>query len=1062
MTAMLRPWDYLILTATNDLQAAGYKTQVELRRSIGQLTQVRHVLVIADLGGRRIGSGGSTIECLRQVVANEQQTYPEDSSEAILARLRILILHAGGDSRRLPAYSPCGKIFVPLPGESYSALGSTLFDRLVPSFLALPGGGVGQVVVAAGDALIDIDPSELHFDRPGITALGSYASPDEARRHGVFCPGSKGSVRLFMQKPTLDQLKAAAALNRDGQAVLDLGIMSLNANAAARLLNVFCDADRRGAHQEWKPAIKAAMLECGGIDLYREICCALGTEATLAHYRHVVRSAGGRLDDELLSSLFVALRTIPLSLQMVGQSSFLHFGTTRQLITSGIALITRDQGKMPASTALAMNNALATESVIEGHESWIEGCSISAPLRLERKSVLTGIDVISPLTLPEGACIDVSEGLSHQGTPVRFVRCYGVNDTFKHAAQDGATFCGILLTRWMRIVGASNIDLWPDSVAELDRTLWNARIFPAEQIDVEQDPEPYRRWLWFFDVQNATTSQKQTFLAADRYSAQEIATLVDQAAFHARRAAARADEIEHSVHKMFRTESPFSAHDLAFALQRSPRRGHMVATILNLAHDRLAPEPLLLEPSRADFSFARITHSLGSALGVLAANDTTSLESLAPGLAAELSPALQSWMNSRCLSMPPGRSARSWATRLCDVAFENINESIVNSSMGSGERPHNALRPDETIWGRSPARIELAGGWTDTPPYTLEHGGDVTNTAINLNGQPPIHCYCRITQEPLIRLNSIDGGRRLEIRELAELVDYRRPGDPFALAKAALAISGFAPDMADWPQSVTLRQMLEDFGGGIELTTLVGIPQGSGLGTSSILGATILGVIARMVGRKLNRNELFYNVLRLEQALTTGGGWQDQVGGCIGGSKITSTRPGMFPDASIHYVPSDVLDPKLNGGCSLLYYTGLTRIAKNILREIVGGYLDRDRAILEALAEEHVAARAIADTMSRKDISAFGQCVDSAWALQKRLCRTVTNPVIEELLGRVRPYVHGMRISGAGSGGFLLMIAKSPADAAHIRTMLEENPLNERSRFFDFEVNNVGLEVTTC
>jgi galactokinase/mevalonate kinase-like predicted kinase len=55
-----------------------------------------------------------------------------------------------------------------------------------------------------------------------------------------------------------------------------------------------------------------------------------------------------------------------------------------------------------------------------------------------------------------------------------------------------------------------------------------------------------------------------------------------------------------------------------------------------------------------------------------------------------------------------------------------------------------------------------------------------------------------------------------------------------------------------------------------------------------------------------------------------------------------------------------------------------------------------------------------------------------------------------------------MRISGAGSGGFLFMIAKSPDDAARVREMLEREPLNERSRFFDFEINHAGLEVTTC
>ena len=66
------------------------------------------------------------------------------------------------------------------------------------------------------------------------------------------------------------------------------------------------------------------------------------------------------------------------------------------------------------------------------------------------------------------------------------------------------------------------------------------------------------------------------------------------------------------------------------------------------------------------------------------------------------------------------------------------------------------------------------------------------NAAVNLNGQPPTHCYCRVVDELVIRLSSIDGGRHLEIRDLAALLDYQRPEDSFALAQAALAISGFA------------------------------------------------------------------------------------------------------------------------------------------------------------------------------------------------------------------------------------------------------------------------------
>ncbi len=206
---MLHTWDYLILTASNDRQAAGYESQLAVRRRCGLLPEVGTAMVVADPLGKRVGSGGSTLYCLMRVLEAEIQRsgaaatdFP--SLERILRGLRILILHAGGDSRRVPAYGPCGKIFSPVPGKSRGEVISTLFDRLYPAFQDLPPGpqGAGQVLVAAGDALTLFDTAAVRFERPGIVALGAYATPEAASKHGVFCVAPDGQVRLFLQKPS--------------------------------------------------------------------------------------------------------------------------------------------------------------------------------------------------------------------------------------------------------------------------------------------------------------------------------------------------------------------------------------------------------------------------------------------------------------------------------------------------------------------------------------------------------------------------------------------------------------------------------------------------------------------------------------------------------------------------------------------------------------------------------------------------------------------------------------------------------------------------------------------
>ena len=542
MPNMTATWDYLIVTAANDQQATAYDHQIQERQEAGHIPQVRNCLVIPDLDGKRIGSGGSTLHALACVLRRERPCVGPASfeeAEAILSGLRILLVHAGGDSRRLPAYSHCGKMFVPIPAKDQPSLASTLFDRLVPAFLMLPEAPQGQIVVASGDALILFDASAVEFARPGITALGSFASSKNAAHHGVFCAAKDGSVRRYLQKPSPDAQLAAGAVNAQGESVLDLGVMSFDAGAAVQLLRTFF-AKGSQEHGEpvldWKTEVREALYS-NGIDLYREICCALGTDTTFDQYADNVGTGGSTLDRQLLAEWFSSLRQIPLNLDILPRCKFLHFGTTRELITSGMALLAEDSGE-PAPATLLLNSDIHAE--IAADHAWLEGCSIRGALTLEGFNAIVGFDVVEPLHLPKGACLDISAGISRKGEKVWFLRYFDIDDTFKHSAEDGGTFCGQPLQNWLRAIGAVTSDIWPPEVPERGRTLWNARVFPA--LHEHQD---FRSWLWLLNVESATPIQKKSFLAADRYSSSEIAVRVDQAQFYLRRSRIRSARMSH-------------------------------------------------------------------------------------------------------------------------------------------------------------------------------------------------------------------------------------------------------------------------------------------------------------------------------------------------------------------------------------------------------------------------------------------------------------------------------------------------------------------------------------
>ena len=90
-------WDYVILTAANADQADAYQLQIEYRKRNKRLPQDTKYLVIPDPGGKRIGSGGSTMHVLREIARVE--------GSGRLSELKILLLHSGGDARRIPQYS---------------------------------------------------------------------------------------------------------------------------------------------------------------------------------------------------------------------------------------------------------------------------------------------------------------------------------------------------------------------------------------------------------------------------------------------------------------------------------------------------------------------------------------------------------------------------------------------------------------------------------------------------------------------------------------------------------------------------------------------------------------------------------------------------------------------------------------------------------------------------------------------------------------------------------------------------------------------------------------------
>ncbi len=395
------------------------------------------------------------------------------------------------------------------------------------------------------------------------------------------------------------------------------------------------------------------------------------------------------------------------------------------------------------------------------------------------------------------------------------------------------------------------------------------------------------------------------------------------------------------------------------------------------------------------------------------------------------------------------------------AAFTRLRDILVGRMALQPVAPRRDVLDDQIVWGRAPVRLDLAGGWTDTPPYCLEHGGRVVNVAVNLNGQPPIQAFARICETPHIVLRSIDLGVGETLTSYDQIAQATALGGGFGIARAALRLAGFDPLFHAEGGCINLAEQLKrDFGGGIELTMLAAIPKGSGLGTSSILAATLLGTLSDLCSLRWSRTDLFIRTLVLEQLLTSGGGWQDQVGGIAGGLKLIETTPGLVQHPVVRWLPSQALAEAAADRRLLLYYTGITRVAHNILGEIVRGIFLNDASRLEIIEEIGMNAAFAVDAIQRQSWEGIAETIRRSWRLNQALDQGTNPAAVQTILDRIAPWLAAAKLLGAGGGGYLMILARDPEDGQRIRHELTAHPPNPRARFVDVAVSETGLQVT--
>lgn len=938
----------MVISASSRRQAARYEWEIQRRREQGKLPGGVHYAVIPDPEDRRAGSGGATIHALQTLGATSLDWWRNQ---------RVLLIHSGGDSRRLPLYSISGKLFSALPVRTPWGSASTVFDEWMALSTLWVDRLAAGLLVGSGDVILTFDASTLDWTRPGVSGVGILESAETGTQHGVYVHDKQGRVYAFLQKPSIEDVRSAGGLLYGDNVALDTGLLCFCPESAVRLATI--------SLSNGSPPV----------DLYQHITMALTGQWRPA-----------AVDSETLIAAAAALRGVPFWCSTV-EGQFTHIGTTslfRRLMTEETEfsrLYAAHQRLGAASAPNLRSSGVIIDCVFRGGGELGPGslaieCMLDSPVRAGRGSVIHGLeDIHSPVDVPEDIVL-------HQGAVSLpnyshgvVLRVYGVDDDPKLPATGGGTWFGRPILDELRELGIDPAMVWPDHQPD-EWTFWNAQLFPVAAT-------PDEAWAcarWMLRLGPGI----ERWAAAKRISLADSALWADPAALsvsHSRRAQANWKSIAVALAESGADVRPMLAHAPGIA-------------------------PLA---------------EVGRALR-------------AEGVAFEVTAPTKAASRYFQANLFYGQAGLTNEAEYCrSAAFTMVERGVAAGIPPEPVAVYPSTWAHPAVSVSAPPRLDLGGGWSDTPPFCLDWGGAVLNVAVEMDGEYPIVTEIRTIREPAIRCFSLQDNATETYRTIGELLREATPGDPFLIPRTALRLTGLF-DTAE-----PLTALLERMGGGLEIHTHVNLPMGSGLGTSSILAASTIRAVAEITGQPCDDQTLSDRVMRLEQLMTTGGGWQDQAGGIFRGAKLISSGPGLHQRLRVQPVGWSLEKQAEFESLLVLYYTGIQRIARNLLQTVVGSYLARETATVEVLHSIKTLAMEMAYALQEGDWQYLGSLLDRHWELNKQLDPNTTNAPVNALLDQVRPYIWGAKLAGAGGGGFLMLLARSPEAARELTEQLQGN-----------------------
>ena len=968
-------WDYIVLTASNEEQANAFQSQITYRQNKNVLPCKTKYLVLPDPDGKRVGSGGATLQVLRKLA--EQEDIAGDFHNK-----RILVIHSGGDSKRVPQYSVCGKLFSPVPRELPDGRASTLFDEFLIGMAGVPSRFREGMLVLSGDVLLLFNPLQIDAQFHGAAAISMKSPVDVGKDHGVFLNNGKDYVKKFLHKQSIETLEKLGAVNTHGNVDLDTGAVLFDVNLMNALLSLV-QTDGKIDAEKYARFVN----EKSRISLYGDFLYPLAEDSTLEQYYK--EQPEGTFCEELTecrTRIWEALHSFRMKLICLSPAEFIHFGTTRELLallTDEIAdyeyldwkpmVFTNYKSEKKIQTAV--HNALIEGTVQLADKCYVENSWLRGNTVLEKDCVISQLE-LKDVTVPSMVMHGV-ELKRENGEKRYIVRAYGIKDNPKKTLEERGSFLDGDLQSFINLNNLKTEDIWESE----DHSLWKAKLYPVT--DSQEKAVSWALLLHRMSSEKADEVKVSEWKSLKRYSLEESFQIADASVL-----VPWEEKLENRIL-------------IERFLNRLRAGEHYVDSLKTFGITELDEKQfdILMEMAEKELPFEekiRVLYSISRSMKFMKKNfHGTSYDQI----------------EQKC--------------------FATIQQEIFKASNVNQVKKYKIAENQVKV--SLPVRVNWGGGWTDTPPYCNEKGGVVLNAAILLNGQEPIEVELRKLPEKHVEFASLDLDAHGVVTTAAEIQDCHNPYDSFALHKAALIACGIIPMEGE----ADLEKILDEMGGGFYMSTCVkGVPKGSGLGTSSILSGACVRAFGKFLGTNWSDSDVYELVLNLEQIMSTGGGWQDQVGGLTGGIKYITSRSGMKQKLKVEYLDLDEATKTELQERFALIYTGQRRLARNLLRDVVGNYIGGKKESKEALEEMKHLAVMMRYELEQGDVDAFARLLNEHWEVSKKLDAGSTNTCIDQIFTSCEDLIDGKFISGAGGGGFLQVILKKGVSKEMLRAQL--------------------------